>query len=133
MAKYKRYALPICLLISVVMLPRTASLKTSSVNGKSSVGIMKNAPPTSCWVETDCDPGKVCHMSISVTGAPASELLKTLKDRTTPDKDFKKMGLAIYLSKDGLLFCDETESAKPFCRIYFNPQQLKMEPAPICE
>jgi hypothetical protein len=133
MARYKRYVLHICLLFSVGMLPHTTNSKTSSVSGKSSLGIMQNAPPTPCWIETDCDPGKVCHMSISITGAPARELLKTLKKRVKPDKDLKEMGLTVYSSTDGLLQCDETDSSKAFCRIFFNPPQLKIEPALSCE
>jgi hypothetical protein len=115
------------------MLPQTASLKTSSVDGKSTLGILQNVPPTHCWVETDCDPGKVCHMSISVTGEPARKLLKTLKEQVKPDKEFKEMGLTIYLSKDGLLNCNETDNTKPFCNVFFNPSQLKIEPALSCE
>jgi hypothetical protein len=116
------------------MLPQNAFLKTRSVNGKSSLGIMQNAPPTvPCEIETDCDPGKVCHMSISVTGAPARELLKTLKERVSPNENLKQLGVTVYSSKDGLLDCDETDITKPFCRISFNPPQLKIEPAPICE
>lgn len=53
--------------------------KTSSVEGRSSLGIMQNSPPTRCWVETDCGRGEVCHLSITITGAPALKLLQALK------------------------------------------------------
>jgi hypothetical protein len=131
--KRRAAALRICSLILVEMLPKTASSNTSSVNGKSILGIMQNVPPNHCWIETDCDPGKVCHMSIMITGAPAKHLLKTLKERVKPDKEFKEMGIKIYTSKDGLLNCDETDNTRPFCNIFFNSQGLKIEPALSCE
>jgi hypothetical protein len=72
-------------------------------------------------------------MLLGVTGAPARKLLQTLKEQVKPDKGLKEMGLTMYISKDGLLECEETDSAKPFCTISFNPSQLKIEPVPICE
>jgi len=111
----------------ICLLPTTARSKTTSVEGKSTLGIMQNVPPTHCWIETDCGPGKICHMSISVTGEPAKNLLKTLKAEVTPNKEFKEMGLTIYSSKDGLLNCDETDRTKPFCHIFFNATELKIE------
>jgi hypothetical protein len=71
MPRYNKFGLCMFLAISVVMLPQNASLKTRSIDGKSSLGIMQNVPPTSCWVETDCSAGEVCHMLIRVKGAPA--------------------------------------------------------------
>ena len=57
-------------------------------------------------------------MLIRVKGAPARELLKTLKERgVKPDGRFKELGLTIYLSKDELLNCEETDSTEPFCDI----------------
>jgi hypothetical protein len=50
-----------------------------------------------------------------------------------PDGRFKELGLTIYLSKDKLLNCEETDSTEPFCDISFNPPQLKLEPAFSCE
>lgn len=50
-----------------------------------------------------------------VTGTPATKLLEALKEQVKPDKEFKEIGLTIYLSKDGLLNCDETVSTKTFC------------------
>jgi hypothetical protein len=116
------------------MLPQNALLKTRSVNGKASLGILQNSPPTPpCEIDNDCEPGKACHMSISITGAPARELLKTLKERVSPNQDFKQLGLTVYSSKDDLLDCDETDISKPFCRISFNPPKLQFEQAPVCE
>jgi hypothetical protein len=68
-------------------------------------------------------------MTITITGAPAKELLKTLKEGgVKPDEQLKEMGLTIYFSKDDLLNCEETDSNKPFCRTSFSPLQLKIEP-----
>jgi hypothetical protein len=127
------HALSICLLVGYVMLGNAANSKTSSVTGRSSLGIMENVPPTSCWAETDCGPGAICHMSIRVTGVPAMKLLKVLKERVQPDKTFKGWGLEIYVSKDGFLNCDETDKNKPFCTIFFNPSEAKIEQALSCE
>ena len=41
------------LIMGVVLLGSPALPKTGSVDGRSSLGIMQNSPPTSCWVETD--------------------------------------------------------------------------------
>jgi hypothetical protein len=103
------------------------------VEGRAVLGIYENVSPTSCWVETECDPGAVCHIQIRVTGAPAAKLLKVLKERVQPDKQFKELGLKIYVSKDGFLNCDETDKNKPFCFISFNPSAIKIEQAPVCE
>jgi hypothetical protein len=112
-----------CLLISVVLLPQSAIPKPRSVEGKSALHIVQNAPPADCPNLTDgCDPGKDCHMLIGITGAPAKELLKTLKKRVTPDKEWKNMRVIIYFSEDGLFACDETDTTKPICRISLNPQ-----------
>jgi hypothetical protein len=97
--------------------------------GKSSLGVVPNVEPC----PTDCAPGKVCHMTLSVTGAPAKELLKTLKEYgVKPDEGLKDLGLTIYFSKDGLLSC-ETDSSNPSWSISFNPPQLKIEPLVVCE
>jgi hypothetical protein len=99
------------------------------VHGKSSLGVVPNVSPC----PTDCAPGKVCHMTLSVTGAPAKELLKTLKEYgVKPDEGLKDIGLTIYFSKDGLLSC-ETDGINPSCAISFNPPQLKIEPLVVCE
>ena len=129
----KKIAVLSALVICLCHLPTMASLKTISVKGKSTLGIMQNVPPTHCSIETDCGPGKICHMSISVTGEPARNLLKTLKAEVTPDKGFKEKGLTIYTSKDGLLSCDETDRTKPFCNIFFNATKLEIEPSVSCE
>ena len=72
-------------------------------------------------------------MLLNITGAPARELLKTLKERVKPDKDLKEMGLTVYSSTDGLLQCDEADNTKAFCRIFLHAPQLKIEPALSCE
>jgi len=111
----------------------SAVSKTSSVKGGSILGIMENVPPTKCWVETDCRHGEICHMSIRVTGAPAMKLLQSLKRQVGPDKTFKEWGLEIYVSKDGFLNCDATDKINPFCNIFFNSLEAKIEPALSCE
>jgi len=111
----------------------SAVSKTSSVKGGSTLGTMENVPPTKCWVETDCRQGEICHMSITVTGAPAMKLLQSLKRQVEPDKTFKEWGLEIYVSKDSFLNCDGTDKTKPFCNIFFNPREAKIEPALSCE
>ena len=123
----------ICLLAGYFALGYAANSKTSFVNGGSSLGIMENIPPTSCWIETDCRTGAICHMSIRVTGASAMKLLKALKEQVQPDKTFKEWGLKIYVSKDRFLNCDETDKNKPFCTIFFNPAEAKVEEVLSCE
>jgi hypothetical protein len=100
------------------------------VHGKSSLSVMPNLEPC----PTDCALGQACHMTISVTGAPAKDLLKTLKEHgVKPDESLKGMGLTIYYSKDGFLSCDTTDGIAPSCAIGFSPPQLKVEPVPMCE
>jgi hypothetical protein len=56
------------------------------------------------------------------------------EQQAKPDEQLKELGLRMYISKDGLLACEETDnSAKPVCTISFNPSELKIEPMPICE
>jgi hypothetical protein len=57
------------------------------------------------------------------------QLLQVLKARVRPDNTFKEWGLEIYVSKDGFLNCDETDKADPFCNVFFNPVEAKVEPA----
>ena len=121
------------LIMGVVLLGSHALPKTGSVEGRSSLGIMQNSPPSRCWVETDCGPGEVCHLSITITGGPALKLLQVLKARVSQDEAFKEWGLRVYVSKDNLLSCDETDRNKPFCYIWYNPSEAKVEPALSCE
>jgi hypothetical protein len=116
-----------------ILLTSSAVSETSSVKGGSTLGIMENVPPTSCWVETDCNPGEVCHMSITVTGTPATKFLQMLKYRVQRDKTFSEWGLEIYVSEDGFLNCDATDKTNPFCKIFFDPSKAKIEPALSCE
>jgi hypothetical protein len=111
-----------------------AASKTSVVKGKSSLSIMQNTPPIVCPTEQDCGPGQVCHLSITVTGAPAMRLLQALKQRGVQrDQNWHEMGLELYFSKDDLLTCDATNKASPSCSISLNPADVKMETAPACE
>lgn len=73
-------------------------------------------------------------MSIDVTGAPAARLLRELKRRVQRDEELKELGVGeIYISKDGFLNCDATDKSNPVCYIWFNPSEVKIEPACICE
>ena len=106
-----------------------AMAKDTVQTGRSTLSALPNVEPC----PTDCAPGTVCHMRISITGAPAKELLKTLKEHgVKPDDSLKDIGLTIYYSKDRLLSC-ETDSSNPSCSISFNPPQLKIEPLVVCE
>jgi hypothetical protein len=61
------------------------------------------------------------------------KLLQMLKQRVQRDKTFREWGLEIYVSKDGFLNCDATDRTNPFCNIFFNPSEAKIEPALSCE
>jgi hypothetical protein len=116
--------------VAALLLMISPAMAKDVVHGKSSLGVVPNVEPC----PTDCPPGQVCHMTITVTGAPATELLMTLKDHgVMPDESLKGMGLTIYYSKDGLLSCDTSDGISPSCGISFNPPQLKIEPIPVCE
>ena len=115
------------------MLTVPSFAKVSSIKGKSSLGVMENLPPTSCWVETECKRGEICYLSITVTGPPAKKLLQVLKRRLPRDQTLAEWGLDAYVSKDRLLHCDETDRNSPFCTIFFNASETKVDEVKSCE
>src|SRR6516164_3757135 len=109
-----------------ILLSNFAIARTTSVKGSSELNLIENACPQP--ERRDCKTGTVCHMSIRLKGQPAVQLLHALKQKVQKEDTFKQWGLTIYISKDGLLSCNETEKVAPFCDIWFSPIQAKIEP-----
>ena len=96
------------LLSSVVYiaLGEAAQGKVIIVEGTATLGIDENVPPISCWVEEDCKPGEVCHMSVTIEGPPLrphAELLGPLETAPLgPEHDKPAIVAAVALHLDGL-------------------------------
>jgi hypothetical protein len=111
--------------------PAAAHHTMTPTKGSSYLSPIENA----CTQEErrDCNPGDVCHMAIRLTGQPAVKLLQSLKRKVKKHEIFESWGLTIYESNDGLLRCDETKKAAPFCDIWLNTKEVKIEPGAVCE
>ncbi|MCB9993892.1 MAG: hypothetical protein H6873_09580 [Hyphomicrobiaceae bacterium] len=119
--------------VPVLFLSTPCFADSLDFDGSSILSLSRNQEPRSCWVEMDCPEGEICHAAVTIRGEAAANLAKILAAKVEKDAEFADWGLEIYVTNDGMLYCDVTEPDDPRCTVNYNPQKAELEGPLSCE